>query len=117
MLEVAVRPKCDMDAENPIVEAAHPKCDMDAGKSDGNEMENDAVRPKRDMDAEKIVNVSDAARPKYDEEAGAGDEYAASKQQQKWYLKEMMKLQVKMQRLEGLLKKGEMLTERGEKHH
>ena len=69
-----------MDAENPIVEAAHPKCDMDAGKSDGNEIENDTVRP---MDAEKIVIVNDAVRPKCDEEAAAGDEDAAASKQEK----------------------------------
>ena len=58
MLEDAVRPKRDMDAEKPIDneignEAVRSKSDMDAVDSDDNEIENDAVRPKSDKGAEK----------------------------------------------------------------
>ena len=42
-----------------------------------------AVRPKLDMDAEKILNMSDAVRPKCDEEAAVGDEDAAIKHEKK----------------------------------
>ena len=71
-------------SSTPMLEVeVRPKCDMDAGKPDGNETENDAVRPKRDMDAEKIVNVNDAVRPECDEEAAAGDEDAAGKHEKK----------------------------------
>ena len=60
MLEVAVRPKRDMDAEKPIDneianEAVRPKSDIDAEKPIDNEIANEAVRPKSDMDAGKSV--------------------------------------------------------------
>ena len=47
-LEAAVRPKCDTNAEEPIVneivkDSVHPKSDMDAEKSAETENENDAV--------------------------------------------------------------------------
>ena len=42
---------CDFSSTTMLEVAVQPKCDMDAGKSDGNEIENDAVRPKCDEDA------------------------------------------------------------------
>ena len=61
-LEVAVRPKRDMDAEqlidNEIAnEAVRPKRDMDAEEPIDNEIEKDAVRRKSDMDAEKSAET------------------------------------------------------------
>ena len=67
-LEVAVRPKCDMDAEEPI----------------DNQIETDAVRPKSDMDAEKSAeneNENDAVCRTCDDEAAAVDEDATNKQE------------------------------------
>ena len=64
----AVRPKRDMDAEEPI----------------DNEIEKEAVRPKSDMDAEKFAETeieNDAVRPKCDDEAVAVDEDATKKQE------------------------------------
>ena len=59
-LEVAVRPKRDMDADKLIDnvienETVRPKCDMGAEEPIDNETTRGAVRPKSDMDAEESV--------------------------------------------------------------
>ena len=60
-MEVPARPEhkdaeklIDNETEN---EAVRPKCDMDAEESDGCLIENDAVCPKRDMDAAESVEI------------------------------------------------------------
>ena len=58
-MEVAVRPKRDMDADELIDnvienEAVCPKCDMDAEEPFDNEIEKDAVRSKCDNEAEGV---------------------------------------------------------------
>ena len=68
LVEHFVRPKTDIDAEEPI----------------DDELEKDAVRPKSDMDAEKSAeneNENDAVCPKCDDEAAAVDEDATNKQE------------------------------------
>ena len=57
-LEVAVRPRCDTDAEEPFdneieIDAVRPKSDIDAEKSDDNENEHDAVRSRCGDEAAK----------------------------------------------------------------
>ena len=74
ILEVAVRPKCDIGAESPIVEAVRPKIDMDTEKSAELSKENDAVCPR--CDEEATVVDWDAASKR---EKKAKDRTAAAK--------------------------------------
>ena len=115
-------------------DAVHPKRDMHAEKTAENLNENDTVRPKCDLNYDegecRTRMRSLKLRHKCDEDAAksAVDEYtnvaAASRQEKnanrkaavKNISEEMMKSQVNMKQLQGLVDEGRS-TARREKHH
>ena len=88
----------DNDIEN---DAVRPKGDMNAEKFAENEIKNDAVRPKSDLDAEAFDE--DAKKKKQER----GTEAAAAKKQILEF--DEVNSQLKMWKLEGLLKKEAIL--------